>query len=618
MSDDICLLLINNTFYNNTAILFGGAIYIELTDTSCIHLLDNYFAYNSISTLSGGNGGNALYLNSINGDYGLLKNQQFLSRICDGNCSDFSSSLTYLCADLSLTEATANCQHNTSFNLFANLATEQIIYIYGYDAFGNTINHFNVFSPLLYDAIIYGFDTSPDALWLNENVKMVPIVITTVPGSNKRSGIIEIYDQNQIANTISINFTIGNCASNQYKKIIDATTHSFACIDCPSGSYTINNNECQNCAELEGIQCNYGTAKVKPGWYAGIINGTYIVTGKCAPGYCCRKKEGCYLDEPDTLCALNRNPSSILCARCNGGYFPTLSSIGDCKKCEGVEWGIICGFIIGGFIFICLLSRIFLNAREEEVPHPLHTYIVNTLFFFYSVFPFVVLEHFLPESHWMIDIITLTFGACLGSDFDGEYTFLADCIVPAILAFDVLLFWCFSRIYYEYKQLKGHQRIFKGIMYVFKIICVQLAYIVSKYFTLTSYNDEDYNLYYSYIDDVWSLFVVGIFPLTIPVALLCAAGYVGGGMKSAQKNAIRGKTISVSNNCCCCSGSRIHIGWFIFGSVDVGRLFFCIILSLRPSPHSFIIFCMILVLIYAAWKPYKQMLNNYGETFILC
>eukprot|EP01083_Nonionella_stella_P066591 175475_1 len=118
-----------------------------------------------------------------------------------------------------------------------------------------------------------------------------------------------------------------------------ADPNNLTCIECAIGYYNLlpnNLNKCNSCdpESNKGIDCIGGDIIISEDHWLGF-DGDGLVSSVCPPHVCCQLQEGCdYMDDnSNSLCALNRDPNSILCGKCKDGFSESVNSA-QCVQCE--------------------------------------------------------------------------------------------------------------------------------------------------------------------------------------------------------------------------------------------------------------------------------------------
>ena len=110
------------------------------------------------------------------------------------------------------------------------------------------------------------------------------------------------------------------------------------CALCTDGTFKIFEgvSSCIECDNTIGIRCN-GADIVRIDhnyWFSYSLNNSKITTSICPPFYCCSSFTGCnYVNDKSSLCAMNRDPDSLLCSQCLDGYSELIGT-NQCGICD--------------------------------------------------------------------------------------------------------------------------------------------------------------------------------------------------------------------------------------------------------------------------------------------
>eukprot|EP01084_Bolivina_argentea_P041369 76319_1 len=319
---DLCVSIYQTFFDNNIAGRFGGAIYSKLhgkeigntrveNRESCFKIINGTFI---------NNGNISVYVNVTSGQHKVLRNQGALSTFCPdtSECTDFKSVLQYLC----VTQIPEHCEKDfnptddDSINPLTVIkdipGASVILYIYGWDAFGNRMlnTEFGLLASASGAQVINPGGTQSTA---NKNQYIVPLVVST--GSKDTFAQIIVEDIGGRADPIKITLQITDCDPGFHQNKITKDSDLFECNYCPVDKYTMGTSPCKNCPN--GMECSGGNnVYVKENWYGKVGVGTcwtsntencagkvepgtcwaddnydpdnsYITTTLCPPGYCC-------------------------------------------------------------------------------------------------------------------------------------------------------------------------------------------------------------------------------------------------------------------------------------------------------------------------------------------
>eukprot|EP01083_Nonionella_stella_P005178 15024_1 len=621
----LCLTLVANNFSNAHAInQYGASLYIQGQDVyvACLNLVRNNFKSNDA---------NRIYLD-------FKPNHALLASICQEDCSNVYSAATSFCIAIDVLEA-EQCQNaiinRTNAHIFTFPGSCETLYIYAFDAFGHPLlsNHFNVF---VYSTSEYMLVSNTAAVSRrNEYEQVIHITMLPQDVSSTNDNAIIIYNPNTTDPIhYYVNVSIQTCQSSQYKKTNPSNPGVYECIDCRDNEYTIDNGNCQSCFELEGVEkCDGGSdIIVKRNWFAKIeydMNQSYLFTAACAPGYCCDDREGCPLNQPDSLCALNRDPTVKMCGVCAEGYSETLSGIGACANCNGIWIIILIGYVVVCLLWLFLLHHF--NRKERRVSRPSTTYLTRSLLFFYQVYGFVTFRTFIKPIYVITENVNLIFGlvhrgTCLfPDDVTPVIKLYLVFIVPCILIFDLWLL----KVYIHYIH-RSSERQFKRQMisyyavcdYALRIIHVQLTYACFRLVSCSNSGSmEGYVMSYAPNQSCsavhWTFSVVFIVCIVFMIPWICY--YI-----STHRNAMNVMFSSFQLNPVFLSpmSYREHCEWYY--EMDLFRSGLLVSIPLLPG-LSFVqrgILLMaasgIILLVHVATMPYRWRVNNYLETFILC
>eukprot|EP01084_Bolivina_argentea_P276656 472096_1 len=612
MSKYLCVILKNNTYLNNSANSFGGAIYIEGYNTSCMSIVHNTFESNTAEY------GNSMYLNMIN----MLSNQAFILGICNINnmyCSDFSSSLTYLCAvgDLLALRKCKNDKTNTTFQwpqIYTHPGSLETVYVYGYDVFRNRIiaNNFHV-SALSLSSNVHIPWPQGSAFARDIFAKFIPITI--VSGLNKTEGVIIVNDQNAIANKYYINITIQDCNDNQYKKIDKTDSGIFECVDCSFGTYTVNNGECKSCDNLIGVECESNNIKLERNHYATIMNDT-LHSSICPLGYCCRKTGGCFLSDIETICGTNRDPSVWICGKCKKGYSETSSNTGNCSKCEN-RWWLLPICTMCGYLVVYILFKI--SQQERSVPDPFATYCSKTLLFYYQTLVFVNFDSHIPILNTVTDIFSLNLFAASSdqcfyvNNVDARQKLYLTLTIPAILIISLAIE--FAK-YYITKRMSNPKKIKKSTTIAFqsvfsiliRILYLQLIYTFIR-LSICQHHLGEYYLWYAgnvecFDKQHFVAVVLFVFIFAVPFLLLSVQRYYKDVYPHRFEELFSSTILSYRPSC-----------WY-YEIIELLQRSIIVICSVSTLPSWMIASTGFMLILHCALMPYRWRANNFLECFV--
>ena len=99
------------------------------------------------------------------------------------------------------------------------------------------------------------------------------------------------------------------------------------------------------------------------------FEGETIISGRCPSGLCCQNDECEYMDDDnDTLCAANRDTTSLLCSECIEGYSESVNSA-ECIECEDrVYWRFPALSMVMAVVLTVFI--LFTNSEKDIVPKP--------------------------------------------------------------------------------------------------------------------------------------------------------------------------------------------------------------------------------------------------------
>lgn len=182
----------------------------------------------------------------------------------------------------------------------------------------------------------------------------------------------------------------------------------------------------------------------------GNDSSSYVTTAMCPPKYCCSAVEGCWFNETDSLCALNRDPDIPLCGGCLPGYYETMSAEGSCNTCEELHWWyILATFFTGAINMFLFYSG---AKKEKEVPHPFMTYLNKTLMFFFQCLPFMTFRNPNQTLRPITELLgnlspdSTEAGMCMFFGLNSRDKLWLNLAPPAILFFVMVMFWIAIRI----------------------------------------------------------------------------------------------------------------------------------------------------------------------------
>ena len=104
------------------------------------------------------------------------------------------------------------------------------------------------------------------------------------------------------------------------------------------------------------------------------FDGEHIISELCPSGFCCQLDSECnYIDDGEYLCALYRDPDSLLCSECIAGYSESVNSA-QCVQCEHdvIHWEYlalpgIMALLMTGFILFTNTDKVTEEPKEEEL-----------------------------------------------------------------------------------------------------------------------------------------------------------------------------------------------------------------------------------------------------------
>ena len=124
--------------------------------------------------------------------------------------------------------------------------------------------------------------------------------------------------------------------------------NELLCRTCDEGTYNLDSfptNECKSCdpAENPGVHCFDGGIFISRGVWIGFENET-IISATCPASLCCDPTDGQYCDyveDQQSLCAMNRDSGSFLCGKCVDGFSESMISA-NCIECgKNVNWNYL-------------------------------------------------------------------------------------------------------------------------------------------------------------------------------------------------------------------------------------------------------------------------------------
>ena len=144
--------------------------------------------------------------------------------------------------------------------------------------------------------------------------------------------------------------------------------NNFTCSVCDTDFYNLNEDNVDKCKSCDidknpSIICIQGNILISHDNWMGINkkNNDEIISASCVNGYCCTKDICNYIDDKQELCALNRDPESLLCGNCKSGYSESMNST-KCVKCDkNTYWEYLALPLI-----VALLFSIFLMATNTD------------------------------------------------------------------------------------------------------------------------------------------------------------------------------------------------------------------------------------------------------------
>eukprot|EP01083_Nonionella_stella_P065254 170808_1 len=157
-------------------------------------------------------------------------------------------------------------------------------------------------------------------------------------------------------------------------------------IECPYNTFRYSNtSECFECnADDIGYECQgASTVKVEYGYWISaqtknghdtelsplqMINNSYsdnlILSLRCPVGKCCANHAGCDYFTPGSLCATNRNMSSVTCSRCDNDSHELLGSA-TCGECKQTNYGLVSILFVIALVFALVL--LFILSRPTHL-----------------------------------------------------------------------------------------------------------------------------------------------------------------------------------------------------------------------------------------------------------
>eukprot|EP01084_Bolivina_argentea_P263220 445413_1 len=119
-----------------------------------------------------------------------------------------------------------------------------------------------------------------------------------------------------------------------------AMNNYFQCHKCPLNTYNLvpnNTAQCLSCDQHSntGVSCINGEINIKYNHWIRVDNQS-LSSSICKHNYCCQNIYDCQytnISNIESLCAFNRNYTSILCSECMNGYSSVFYST-NCQKCN--------------------------------------------------------------------------------------------------------------------------------------------------------------------------------------------------------------------------------------------------------------------------------------------
>ena len=432
-----CIGLYLSTFSHNSATIGGGMyLYLQVstdyTSETCVRANWDSVSFNNNSAKTGVDA-------YVDGPevHSILDPSSVDRYLCNFvNCEELSGTLTYLCVQtyimgIGQCDKIAMDLNSTVEEKFGNIynlsvikqksSTSYVIFqVYGWDSFGNLKNadEYNV------EIGEYGSNYNPipwSATWTHpqtlENSSTVYVFLYLATEIESQSSVY-VQGSSPFANTILIDLVFDCGDGSDYTKTSDHDPLG-TCNPCEYGSYAMKHS-CQK-QEKWTTALGENNVIISYGCYAKETQDGYLVTAKCATGFCCNRKNGCdFVTQPSYHCAAGRDSSIPFCGQCKIGL-SEISSIFDSKECKlctdeesiGLVWIIACSMFVA-IILVKLMWNYNSNAlgirwrmkiqlrtiiqcgnRISNIiidANQILFYVFQTMLLFYQFIPFLIIQ----------------------------------------------------------------------------------------------------------------------------------------------------------------------------------------------------------------------------------
>eukprot|EP01083_Nonionella_stella_P008944 25907_1 len=332
------------------------------------------------------------------------------------------------------------------------------------DILGNIIDY-----PLPEDGLVVQLHSNRFSTQLNINhLESHAILLTDVSINNNAGDEYDIYvdlEKNLLVSEypmIALNIT--GCPMG-----FGPDSNNISCVVCNTDSYNLIRNNVERCSPCNpdsnsGIKCMDGTILVAEGHWVGFDSSHSIISSICPPSYCCTKPNKCDYEKKEELCALHRDPDSVLCSSCLEGYSESMNSI-NCVRCNT---SYAFEFLLMPMLLALCLSVIVMktdnvrkNEKEDAYLNPfmsrfrymrvMITIMISKCILYYEqsiseiVFKLTPFSHF--SSIFNLSVIANSFasdsnGMCFMDGLNAKQKILMDLMVPVAMILICASFYC--------------------------------------------------------------------------------------------------------------------------------------------------------------------------------
>eukprot|EP01083_Nonionella_stella_P046683 124981_1 len=346
-------------------------------------------------------------------------------------------------------------------------------------------------------------------------------------------------------------------------------------IECPYNTFRYNTlSECFKCdAEDNGYECKGDvTVNVAYGHWVSAhvpnahnsklspllsINDSYqIVSLPCPVGRCCANHTGCnyfngYYYGLQSLCAANRNASSVTCSRCNDGYHELLGSSA-CGECNQTDYGLLSLLFIIALLFTLFLlfilarpTRLLLNITDTNKEINWRKLIVYDrkslvivlifkiyLYYYQGLSQILSIKNITPTSQFERTVLTLfnfdlsvlsispQNGICFIAGIQsGIYELLISYIWYVFVAVNVVIIGCVWRCLCIQRNISCTPYLKTGSLHIILMTAGSLLSTSFKFLTCIKFVDGKY--YHFYDADIACYGYVWWVAGMVPVLILC-------------------------------------------------------------------------------------------------